>query len=100
MIEEPLISEETLLERNALLPAVRAEFRAHVVSAAGRAVAVRRRHRQQFLAVAAIVCLACLSIWRIQLVDTAQRGRPAPGGLGGLPGIAPPSPTAIPPIVP
>lgn len=85
MIEEQVILDESLLARNAPLPAVSPEFRCDALQAAQEAITVRRRHRQQLAAGVAIACLACLSIWRIRVTEIPHRHGPHPGAIGSNP---------------
>lgn len=73
MIENQTELPTKFLERNAPLPVVRAEFRGYVVASAEQAIHGRRVFRQRALMVAASVCIASLSIWRISAVDRKQR---------------------------
>ena len=79
MIENSLLQEEKLLRRHAPLPPVREGLRQEVVIAARQALVERRWRRQKLLAVAAAICIACLSIWRIS--EQSRAGR----NLGSVP---------------
>ncbi len=99
------VLEEKLVRRNSPLPEVRADLRQNVLAAAREAVSTRRRRRQQMLAVAAGLCIACLSVWRISVVDRSRtaanqaRQIPAiPGASVDPKGTATTNPPVVPPV--